>query len=255
MHDRTSLSHRATFRLRLRPGRFHESAGQLEPSTWLGALNGSARAFLFSRGVHMEITFSKRKTFFSLLVVLATIAAGVLYLKLSGKTAAQAVGLDSGRQAALAGAQAFYSVDYRESQDVWAARLCALSTQPACNYYQNTAAPFFWPGFTASQTIVNADVSAPVLLADERAGSRQDAPMQVWQVSVSLSAPWPQSDGQIAFPAYVLVVREADGWFRSVQAACQRGQRYPVPDRAARRCGLPCSWCAGAGAPPEPPGR
>jgi hypothetical protein len=36
--------------------------------------------------------------------------------------------------------------------------------------------------------------------------------MQIWQVAVMLSAPWPQGDGQTSFPAHVLVVREGEQW-------------------------------------------
>jgi hypothetical protein len=50
------------------------------------------------------------------------------------------------------------------------------------------------------------------MLAEELAGTRGDAPMQVWQVAVTLSAPWPQGDGLTSFPALVLVVREENGW-------------------------------------------
>ena len=160
----------------------------------------------------MEIVLSKRKILISVLVLLAVVVIAVITLRLSGKTVAQAVGFDSGRGAALAGAQAFYSVDYHDGQDVWAARLCSLSSQPACDFYQNTVAPYLWPEFKAAQTLVSADVGDAVLLADETASTRQDAPMQVWQVAVELSASWPQGDGQTAFPAHVLVVREENGW-------------------------------------------
>ncbi len=103
-------------------------------------------------------------------------------------------------------------MDYQDGQDVWAARLCSISTQPACDFYQNTVAPYLWPEFETAQTVVVAEAIDAVLMADEKAGTRQDAPMQVWQVTVELSAPWPQGDGQTAFPAHVLVVREDDGW-------------------------------------------
>ena len=160
----------------------------------------------------MEIVLSKRKLLTGLLVMLAVAVAVLVVLKLTGRTVAQAVGFDSGRGAALAGAQAFYSVDYQDGQDVWAARLCSLSTQPACDFYQNTVAPFLWPEFEGAQTVVTAEAGDAVLLAEELAGTRENAPMQVWQVAVNLSAPWPQGDGQTAFPAHVLVVREDAGW-------------------------------------------
>ncbi len=166
----------------------------------------------------MEVYLSKRKALIGLLVVLAAVGAALILIKISGRSRAQltrlaqAVGFDSGRGAALAGVEAFYSVDYHNGKDVWAARLCALSSEPACDFYQNTVAPFLWPEFETSQTIVAAEAGEPVLLAEELASTRGDAPMQVWQVAVTLSAPWPQGEGQTSFPAHVLVVRDESGW-------------------------------------------
>ena len=160
----------------------------------------------------MEIFLPKRRVLIGLLVLLAAAGSILVLLKRSGRSLSQAMGFDTGRGAALAGTKAFYSVDYHDSQDVWAARLCALSTEPACNFYQNTVAPFLWPEFEASQSVVTAEAGEPVMLAEEIAGTRGDAPMQVWQVAVTLSAPWPQGDGLTSFPALVLVVREANGW-------------------------------------------
>lgn len=160
----------------------------------------------------MEIILTKRKILTGLLVVLSAVVLAAIALRLSGKTVAQAVGFDSGRGAALAGAQAFYSVDYHDGQDVWAARLCSLSTQPACEFYQNTVAPFLWREFENAQTVVSAKAGDATLLAEETAATRRDAPMQVWRVALELSVPWPQGDGQTSFPAHVLVVREDAGW-------------------------------------------
>jgi hypothetical protein len=160
----------------------------------------------------MEIFLPKRRVLIGLLVLLAAAGSILVLLNKSGRSLAQAMGFDSGRGAALAGAKAFYSVDYHDGQDVWAARLCSVSTEPACGFYQNTIAPFLWPEFEASQTVVSAEVDEPVMLAEEIAGTRGDAPMQVWQVAVTLSAPWPQGDSLTSFPAYTLVVREESGW-------------------------------------------
>jgi hypothetical protein len=76
----------------------------------------------------MEIYFSKRKT---LSVVLVTLVLGglVLFLVgLSGQTFPELTGIGSGRSVALAGAKAFYYINYQDGPDVWATRLCAVST-------------------------------------------------------------------------------------------------------------------------------
>jgi hypothetical protein len=176
----------------------------------------------------MEIYFSKRRVIMIVFAIMLIILATVVILRFSGKSLSQAIGFDSGRGAAIAGVEAFYSVDYHEGQDKWAARLCELSTEPACDFYQNTVAPFLWPGFEASQSVITAKTAETVMLADEVAATRGNAPMQIWQVGVNLSAPWPQGNGQAFFPAYVLAVREESGW---------KFERFLLEDELAKYIG------------------
>jgi hypothetical protein len=160
----------------------------------------------------MEIYLSKRKT---LSVVLVTLVLGglVLFLAgLSGRTLPELSGFGGGRSVALAGTKAFYTIDYQDGADVWAARLCAVSTQPACEFYQSIVAPFLWLEFEEYHSLIVAETGKATLLSKETAGTRGDAPMQVWQVTVNLSDPWPQGDGKTSFPAYVLVIKEESGW-------------------------------------------
>ncbi len=176
----------------------------------------------------MEIYCSKRRIMIIVLVILLITAATLVLLKYSKGSLARAIWFDSGRGAAAAGVEAFYSVDYHEGQEKWAARLCALSTEPACDFYQNTVAPFLWPGFVSSQSVLTAKVGETIMLADEVAASRENASMQIWQVGVNLSAPWPQGNGQASFPAYVLIVREESGW---------KFERFLLEDELAKYIG------------------
>jgi hypothetical protein len=176
----------------------------------------------------MEIYFSKRRIMIVVLAILLITAAILVILKYSKGSLARAIGFDSGRGAAIAGVEAFYSVDYHEGQDKWAARLCALSTEPACDFYQNTVVPFLWPDFEASQSVITAEAGEAVMLADEVAATHENALMQIWQVGVNLSAPWPQGNGQASFPAYVLVVREESGW---------KFERFLLADELAKYIG------------------
>jgi len=162
------------------------------------------------------------------MAILLITAATLIILKYSKGSLARAIGFDSGRGAAIAGVESFYSVDYHEGQDKWAARLCALSTEPACDFYQNIVAPFLWTGFEASQSIIKAKAGETFMLADEVAATRENAPMQIWRVGVNLSAPWPQGNSQASFPAYVLVVREESGW---------KFERFLLEDELAKYIG------------------
>ena len=176
----------------------------------------------------MEIYFSKRRILIIVLAILLIIAVILVILKYTKGSLARAIGFDSGRGAAVAGVEAFYSVDYQEGQDRWAARLCALSTEPACGFYQNTVAPFLWSDFEVSKSVITAKAGETVILADEVAATREKAPMQIWQVTVNLSTPWPQGNGQASFPANVLVVREESGW---------KFERFLLEDELAKYIG------------------
>jgi hypothetical protein len=160
----------------------------------------------------MEIYLSKRKTLSLVLVALVLGGLALFLAGLSGRTLPELTGIGSGRSVALAGAKAFYSIDYQDGPDVWAARLCAVSTKPACELYQSIVAPFLWLEFEEYHSLIVAETGKATLLSKETAGTRGDAPMQVWQVTVNLSDPWPQGDGQTSFPAYVLVIKEESGW-------------------------------------------
>ena len=159
----------------------------------------------------MEFTFSKRKLRINLLFLVVLSGIVLVMFKIKGYSLAEIAGFDSGRDATLAGAQAFYTVDFHQDADHWAAQLCQYSTQPACAYYQDAVAPFLWPAFIADQTVVNAQISEPILLADKPVEGEAN-PIQIWQVRVTLSDPWPQGDGRTNFPAHVLVVRKSNGW-------------------------------------------
>lgn len=163
----------------------------------------------------MEITLPKKLTPIlaaaGLLALLAALAA-LLAPRLTGRTLAQAVGFDSGQAAAVSGAQAFYAVDYQEAPQKWSARLCALGTAQGCAFYE-ALAPALWETFSAEQTVITSEVQAVQQVFEGQAPARQDARLQIWELHVTLSAPWPQStDGAADFTAYALVLREEGGW-------------------------------------------
>ena len=71
----------------------------------------------------MEIYFLKRKTLCVVLVALILGGLALFLAGLSGRTLPELNGIGSGRPMALAGAKAFYSINYQDGADVWAARL------------------------------------------------------------------------------------------------------------------------------------
>lgn len=116
-------------------------------------------------------------------------------------------------QAALAGAQTFYTVDYQQGMQAWLDRLCSVSTGTGCDIYQNVIAPKLWDGFDQAKTVTTAQASAVAKVAAQVADSRNNSPMQVWRLQVHLSAPWPQQKvPELDFPALSLVIKENGAW-------------------------------------------
>jgi hypothetical protein len=165
----------------------------------------------------MEISISNRMRNIliagALLVLVAILIGLIAVPQFTGKSINQVIGLDSGRQTAISGAETFYTVDYQDGPDMWAARLCAISTEKACEVYQTIFAAKLWPGFEVEKTVTTATVTDAELISEANVSQRDGARTQVWKVTVSLSAPWPQSKSPDAtFEEYVVVVQEEQVW-------------------------------------------
>jgi len=117
------------------------------------------------------------------------------------------------REAALAGAQAFYTVDYAAGQQKWLDQLCSVSTQAGCIVYQNVIIPNLWGQLEAGKTVTSVDVSVQEKVQEQVASTRHNAPMQVWRLNIRLSSPWPvQKEPITEFPALALVIKENGSW-------------------------------------------
>jgi hypothetical protein len=64
------------------------------------------------------------------------------------------------RDAAIAGARAFYTVDYTAGQQQWLDRLCSVSTQTGCIVYQNVIVPNLWSQLEEGKIVTTVEVSA-----------------------------------------------------------------------------------------------
>ena len=65
------------------------------------------------------------------------------------------------REAALAGARAFYTVDTSTGQQQWLNRLCTVSTQTGCTVYQEIIVPNLWNKLVEGKTVTTVEVSCP----------------------------------------------------------------------------------------------
>ena len=117
------------------------------------------------------------------------------------------------QNAAIAGAQAFYSVDYQKGQQAWLDQLCSVSTQTGCIVYQNVIGPNLWSSLEQAKTTTTVKVAVQEKVDEQVAETRGDAPTQVWRLQIELSGPWPvQKEPQTIFSALALVIREDDEW-------------------------------------------
>ena len=173
-----------------------------------------------------EIIISKKKLFTWLLVIilLAVLGFGFYAFRrfLPGYeaspqpvTAASPTTPDDdqlARAAAVAGAQAFYSVDYLKGEQAWLDELCAVSTSTGCAMDQNVFVPALWPQLEATKTITTVQVSAQEKVLDQ-VNPLGNVPTQVWKLGIQLSAPWPAQEQPLTnFPAQALVMRENGVW-------------------------------------------
>ncbi|PWB50538.1 MAG: hypothetical protein C3F13_16430 [Anaerolineales bacterium] len=173
-----------------------------------------------------EITISKKKlfTFFLAIILLAAVAFGIytLWRLLPSRQAAQqpvaAASLSTpdadlpAQAAAVAGAQAFYSVDYQMGKQAWLDQLCAVSTNIGCTMDQNVFVPALWPQLESGKTSTSVKVSAQEKVLDQ-VNPLVDVPQQVWKLAIQLSEPWPAQETPLtSFPALALVVRENGVW-------------------------------------------
>lgn len=117
------------------------------------------------------------------------------------------------REAALAGAKAFYTVDYTAGQQQWLDQLCSVSTQTGCIVYQNVIVPNLWNQLEEGKVATTVEVSAQEKVQEQFASTRDNAPTQVWRLNIRLSSPWPmQKEPVTDFPALALVIKESGTW-------------------------------------------
>ena len=121
---------------------------------------------------------------------------------------------DSAAQnAATAGGQAFYTVDFQKGQQAWLDQLCSVSTQTGCILYQNVISPKLWSSLAQAQNATTVKVTVQEKVDEQIAETRGNAPMQVWRLQIELSDSWPmQKEPQTVFSALALVIQEQGEW-------------------------------------------
>ena len=173
-----------------------------------------------------EITISKKKLFTWLLfiILVAGVGFGIYAFRrfipdrkakaqpIAAASLTTADGDQLAKKAAVAGAQAFYSVDYQNGKQAWLDQLCAVSTSTGCTMDQNVFVPALWPQLEAAKTSTTVEVSAQEKVLDQ-VNPLGNVPTQVWKLGIQLSVPWPAQEQPLtSFPALALVMRENGTW-------------------------------------------
>jgi len=163
------------------------------------------------------------------IIVLALVAAGVFAWQQgrfdgiipSSSSAAEAALFDlpADAQAAGAGLVAFYTIDYQESPDAWAERVCAVSTEQgreiATNFFASAVAVN-----AAQHSIQTSATVIPVAMVDDLGEEGR-----IWQVRVSMTNPW-DADSESTEDAFVHVVYDGSQWLYERTLFAQEAERY-----------------------------
>jgi hypothetical protein len=174
-----------------------------------------------------EVVISKKRILVGVLILILLIGVGFLIpfvrrflvsreavpnASTPSTTTATTDGDRPAQAAALAGAQAFYTVDTSNGQQTWLDHLCAVSTNAGCAMDQNVFVPALWPQLEAAKTATTVQVSVQAKVLDQ-INPLGNAPQQVWRLGIQLSAPWVvQKQPLTSFPALALVTLENGVW-------------------------------------------
>jgi hypothetical protein len=169
----------------------------------------------------------------SLIAILLTILAGwaithfviPLFQDKPIPTASQALSQDA--RAAIAGVSAFYTIDYTESADQWAERVCATTTDEGC---------LFSKGYYAGAVHVTAEKysvhTSCTVLSVALVDNDKTHMLRIWKMQVTLSNPWPTIQQTQAVYVAVAYDEKRQEWRMQHVLFDQEAQKYiktPTP--------------------------
>jgi uncharacterized protein (DUF736 family) len=99
---------------------------------------------------------------------------------------AAGLALSQDAQAAIAGVSSFYTIDFTESAEQWAERVCATTTKEGCIF----ARGYFAAAVHATAEKYSVQTSCTVLPV-ELVDNDEAHMMRIWKMQVTLSNPWP----------------------------------------------------------------
>lgn len=169
----------------------------------------------------MQITF--QPTFFRLLAAFLALflllsLAWIWQQALPGAPQPAQPSVPPDQQAALAGVQAFYSLDFRETSQAWLARVCALSTRQGCQVIRAHFAPAIQHVLETHRPQTTSQVTV-VRRVEEQPGR------SIWLLQVRLTRPWPGLQAATQ-PVYAEVALEDGRWLLQRILFAQEAARF-----------------------------
>lgn len=170
--------------------------------------------YLINKEIELRIITKSNRTrllmgVLLILLLAAGIAAAMPWIRVQTE-ALFLPGENSPQWAARHGAEAFYTLDYRETPDIWVDVVCSVSTEGGCALAE-MAAPNLWEALIAAKTHTRAQVKVIGEVKDKGITSFSENLTQIWEVHITLSEPLP---GQTLTEdiAYAVVVQEGGAW-------------------------------------------
>jgi hypothetical protein len=117
-------------------------------------------------------------------IAIQSIAIFAVYPLFENSRSVGITGTSPDAQAAIDAATAFYTLDYTANPDLWATRVCALTTEAGCRVIHAFFAPSVQAMVQENQIQTSCTV-VPVRLVSDKGHLR------VWQVSVAIINQWP----------------------------------------------------------------
>jgi uncharacterized protein (DUF736 family) len=126
-------------------------------------------------------------------------------------------------QAAIAGVSAFYTIDYTESAEQWADRVCTTTTDEGCIFSKG----YFAAAVHATAEKYSVQTSCTVLPV-ELVDNDEARMLRVWKMQVTLSNPWPAIEQTYIVYVAVEYDENLQEWRMQRVLFEQEAQKYAV---------------------------
>ncbi|HFC08755.1 MAG TPA: hypothetical protein ENJ54_02695 [Chloroflexi bacterium] len=133
---------------------------------------------------------------------------------------------DLAMQAAVQGAEAYYTLDAQKGEKAWVEKMCTIVSADDCLLYRQMFGPEIGALFALHPNLKNTATVTKAELVDEQTNNKGNVG-RVYRVWVRLSNPWPEA-AEYGNPTvvYAHVVRGDDGQWQFVRILFDQEAKY-----------------------------